>query len=524
MTERHLYDLIVRISVPVLGGEYEIGTGYPVGTDLILTSRHVVQPEKRDSSRLIKVFWQCGHDRAEPEAVDLDPQVIVWLGTDSIDAALVRCPRPEGADRGWGFFANDHVPIGAAWSGAGFATAAKVDEVRRREPFAGTVVGPGDPRDMSLVLSATTYPKATDGWSGASGMPVFVDSRIVGVLKGGLREFHPSALHITPAKDMLANSEFRALIGYDDIDPDEEARRRQGFRSKLTDIISRTPRPFVDVAKQLGLQLTMTIASDHAEFAGRILDMRLEQAVDILREVRQSVLQALRDQPEQARIEADALSEAVQLIVPALYKHAVVWKVRRKKGEVEAGLIEVNAHHSTVAEILMAGADGRQTEFQPRQNINQFPEGRLSLPQAPEGGFDKDGETAAANLLKHLHWKFQPGEPTDLCDAADKFMIWRFYTQKQTGAKGWTREEERILAKKSLVSQTSQLKKTFYLLFRPPDDAAERQKIESQVRDVCKYYPGLVCLAMSEDFDIAQEEYDHLLAFCPMLPVAEELP
>ena len=480
MTERHPYDLIVRISVPVLGGKYEIGTGYPVGMNLILTSRHVVQPEKRDSRRQIKVFWYCRHDRAEPEAVDLDS--IVWLGTDSIDAALDRCRRPEGADRGWGFLSNDHVPTGAPWSGAGFATAAKVNGVRKREPFAGMVIGPGDPRDMSLVISATTYPETTDGWSGASGMPVFIDRGIVGVLKGGLHDFNPNALHITPVRDMLANSEFRALIGYDD-----QAGRRVEARDKLIATIGTELAAFKGVGRKLGMPATW----------GLEVDQSVETLVDhLLKTPLEDALAALRQAQKDHR--TARILDVTQILTPMLYDYAVVEGIRSQWVGAEAIPIMVPAHLGTVAEIIMAGADGRETCFHPPKNDSQFPEGVWSLPHVPEGGIDP-GRTAAADAFRqHLAAKFVPEKSAAWRDSLLNYLSSSFYEPDRGAAIPPEGTLKAIICDR-LESEREETGATFYLLFRLPADEEERQGMRVMIEAIQRDFPPIVCLILNDD-------------------------
>src|SRR5512144_1200819 len=91
-------DLIVAVFAPTKGTGTRsgcVGTGYPVTEDLILTSRHVVEPENRDDRAQILVRWF--HDQpANGKSPGWIPiTALVWTGQGNLDVALIRCPRPE---------------------------------------------------------------------------------------------------------------------------------------------------------------------------------------------------------------------------------------------------------------------------------------------------------------------------------------------------------------------------------------------------------------------------------------------
>ena len=58
--------LIVIIFAPTTStNKGKIGTGYPIAEDLILTSRHVVEPEQRDSNYPLRIRWHHLSDKQE---------------------------------------------------------------------------------------------------------------------------------------------------------------------------------------------------------------------------------------------------------------------------------------------------------------------------------------------------------------------------------------------------------------------------------------------------------------------------
>jgi hypothetical protein len=92
-------DLIVAIFAPTTTGKNTgvVGTGYPVGEDLILTSRHVVEPENRNPRVPIRIRWFYDKPTSgeAPGWVQIEKADLVWIGEGNLDAALIRCRRPE---------------------------------------------------------------------------------------------------------------------------------------------------------------------------------------------------------------------------------------------------------------------------------------------------------------------------------------------------------------------------------------------------------------------------------------------
>ena len=102
-------DLIIAIFTPTKGGKSGakgrisgvVGTGYPLTDDLILTSRHVVVPENRDQRGKIRLRWFYDKpaDAGAPAWIPIDEDDLVWVGKGDLDAALVRCRRPQSLRR-----------------------------------------------------------------------------------------------------------------------------------------------------------------------------------------------------------------------------------------------------------------------------------------------------------------------------------------------------------------------------------------------------------------------------------------
>ncbi len=82
-------DLIVAIFTPTKGSSStkcairgNFGTGYPLSDDLILTSRHVVEPENRDRQAKIRIQWYFDKPTGgEPTGwIPIEKDDLVWTG------------------------------------------------------------------------------------------------------------------------------------------------------------------------------------------------------------------------------------------------------------------------------------------------------------------------------------------------------------------------------------------------------------------------------------------------------------
>ena len=178
-------DLIVAIFVPTTGrGKMPgiVGTGYPVTEHLILTSRHVVEPENRNHRAQMRIWWFYDKPATSksPGWTPIKKDDLVWVGEGDLDAALIRCPLPEYLRRFAVGRLVERMPTeGERWHSAGFARANKRADVREPGKFGGTLRSMAE-GDWFFELLEDAKPIAEDQWKGVSGMPVFVGSEIPG--------------------------------------------------------------------------------------------------------------------------------------------------------------------------------------------------------------------------------------------------------------------------------------------------------------------------------------------------------
>lgn len=165
--------LIAKITVPRTDGEKRIGTGFPIGRDLLLTARHVVLFDKRDVSKPIKVEWP---DLPDSE-LTLQTIDLAYDGGNQFDVAVIRCTVPNGLKIPpvTDLMDNQKIVSRDSWESAGFP---KIENFAKTGPTGifGTDL---EKMEIALTLDDTINPQIAkangieNGWGGMSGAPIF---------------------------------------------------------------------------------------------------------------------------------------------------------------------------------------------------------------------------------------------------------------------------------------------------------------------------------------------------------------
>ena len=501
------------------GGQGQIGTGYPVGPDLILTARHLLDPagpDRRDIRYPIQVRWH--YHREHREHRDADPDGWIAIRDDAVicpeaadlDAMLLRCPRPERA-LGWGIVSEeaptDHTP----WSSEGFPNAGDYQGLRHPCSFGGTCFSKA-PAENYFELEAAAPPQAEDDWRGASGMPIFVGRRIVGVAQRVPRKFGAERLHATPCWKLRADPRFREALGVDD-----RQRRVAQARRELATLLAAHVGGLAALAAALDRESELVGLADAAAKANRLAAVVLEEtdirrAIEALRKAHRTLLAEAGPQA------SEPLVTAACLVVPALFDQGVILHA---KGMQDVALVPLPAGTCTAAELIMAGVDGRPTWFRARVHEHDRPAGALSLPLHPEGGIGVDAGLA---LAEHLGRKLSPGREVlqGLRTAIDDYLLNIYANPEPTAPR--RRADLIRLASQELAMLRKDMDQTLYMIFPLPDDPAERAPIEALVADLKRDYHAIAFLGL--DPGVSQELADRELLgpFCRMLPLKPPAP
>lgn len=518
--------LLIAVFVPTTnerGEDFkgEIGeraTGYPVGKDLILTARHVLHPKppnRRDSRYPVAIRWHCFRSGDDVDWIDISDDDIVWESQGELDAALIRCPRRPPDAVGWGIVSHERPRDGTQWISEGFPRAAKYGNRRNPSSFIGKTCSKA-PNEPYFELTVDAAPEDEEGWKGVSGMPVFVDHKILGVVRSVPPNFSAKKLHATPAWKLREDDAFRRWIG-----DDKQAAHFKKTRSKLVELFRRSPDAIDAIQRELPDIADKMIGLDKGRKADDLVEHLLNTDI-------RTAIQALRDAHrsfceddgggERNRCDADMLVALSQLIVPALYDYGVVRWVGSQHGDGSAALVLLPTCTKTVAEIIMAGADGRATRFRHREDEDDQPEGELNLPRMPESGIDDDNVEARTALQRHLNKKFNLGECDAFRRAVDDYLLATFPRR----ARGGSEMKDRIKFTADLLeSKRRDSGQTFYMIFDLPNDVEGQNAMRAMVASLKRDYSALAFLCLDDSSEREREEMKLVDPFCRMLPLKE---
>ena len=166
--------LVAKISVSRLDKLTRTGTGYPIGDNLLLTARHVVEFAERDKTKPLTVEWlELGKE------IVIEPQAFKFIydGGEQLDVVLLSCSLPEKVAGAVTHDVLERQKINTKnnWETLGFPQVHGFDAKDATGIFG---VDQGS-RTISLTLDDTINAavlKANgieNGWGGMSGAPVF---------------------------------------------------------------------------------------------------------------------------------------------------------------------------------------------------------------------------------------------------------------------------------------------------------------------------------------------------------------
>ncbi|MBF0631366.1 MAG: hypothetical protein HQL89_10305 [Magnetococcales bacterium] len=483
---------VVLISVPSKDGLAELATGYPVVPNLILTARHVLETKDRDNQKPIKAKWWYHKPKVDGDQgwLTLADDAIVWRGEGELDAALLRLPEKEWTPKESLFLSSDRPSEDTRWASEGFPHVARRKELPKAASFQGRVYSKAD-AEPCFELSEDANPDREEGWKGVSGMAVFVRRKILGIVRSNPTGFNSARIHAVPSWKMLEDSDFRKAIGYDD-----KQKRINEYRGRLMGKIKNSFDIIDSVARGLIKNDTWSGASPEKK-VGILADCLLEVSFhDMLKAFNTAWLNAVENGEAN---HADVLYDVFMLLLPALYDHGVIEGVRIDKKKNKALLVDVPAFHATVAEIVMAGVDSRETRFRPRERETQFPKGVLQLPDAPDSGFGSQ-DKFINDLNHHLVNKFYDEEPGEqVRDLYEKLPVVLDYLKDERDAG----------------------KRTSYLAFLMPSDSNKQTEIRKMMEYISEKYP-IACLALNDDIQLKKFEVGQYNSVRRMVPLKDK--
>jgi len=404
-------DLIVIILAPTLNENGEsrdwnygsIGTGYPVGDDLILTSRHVVMPEGRNNHHPLYIRW---HYLVEAESEKngwqkLSEDAIVWSGEGDMDIALIRAVRPEKSKNRLGGTLSFSKPLqGENWYGSGFPKATRIDVVREPGEFSGTVESMADNANF-FEVNVTSSPEENHLWKGASGMPVFLDDgKIYGVVRSVPDNFSAQKLKVVPLWKLKQNEGFRQCLngGQEEGYLDE---LKEWFKPIFVKCIERS----VSIEKK-----SLKISNDFLNPSSDILDVKQLADALIYAEPNKRVAfveELFGEFEESGNSEENLVLHQISVLMLSLIFPSDGRMVKAIR-ESREGIIESETAGNIDTEIAMALADKKSPDIQYQGGSASFPYNVSS--KASRCGLDERHEKAIDDVSAYLVNKHVPGD------------------------------------------------------------------------------------------------------------------
>lgn len=486
------------------------GTGYPVAEDLILTSRHVVAPENPNTPARIEVKWFYDQpaDKKSPAWTKAD---LVWTGAGDLDAALIRCPRPAYLRA----FPLDRLierkpTKDESWESSGFALASKRGKVRKPGEFGGTVRSMADAAPFFEVVEnappagTPQEPITQEQWGGASGMPIFVASGILGVLCQIPPKHGNKKLEVVPAWLLLRDEGFRKALGID-----EQCKRLESARKLLRRLLERSDAATGDFAAELGLP-----CGDIPKCREQVIERLLVEKLPLERLFELALSVQRRRRGNQDRAGGQVAQDLMLTILPAIHDAAVVSDVRRRKSDRSVCPLPLPTKLRTLAEIIMAGADHRAASLRPQQSRQADPEGVASLPEPPESGRDPDGKQFSRDWRIHLLETFD-ANPDRFENTFKDYLKERFIPSHLRSPCADISEQElldTIAAQLRLEAESDDGGLTYYFIARMPSNPEAREKRESVLAQLKRTFPHIAFLRLAggEPLNVEWERYSQL--------------
>lgn len=373
-------DMLIRIFASTSKGDNKgaIATGYPVAKDLILTARHTLYDKQGKLFPNIEIKWHYLHQE-KGDAYDWKDATLFECGLDKKwDVVLLHCPFPERIDyrcRLQAFNPREELN----WESSGFSDAGKGGN-KMPTALGGTVYLAADGDDL-LELKENTGAETESSWSGISGSPLFIagSHRIAGVILEIPTDFKAKRIYATPTWKILENPQFLKAITLDSTHREESLKR---VHRHLLKQLKNNADVYDDLAEDLNINDDEL--SDENRYPA-LIDKLLTLTVNQLITHFNTVLEQMYDDDELKKA-TFIRDKFLYYIIPIVFDQQIIQQVCEAS---QSFVCALDIGTKTVAEIVMAGKDGRSIRF--REGSGQkAPEGQWLIDIPPECGLDKN--------------------------------------------------------------------------------------------------------------------------------------
>jgi hypothetical protein len=471
------------------------GHGTSIAEDRILTARHVLFGDRCDETADFELRWHHWRDSGKPAGQwqRVSRERIISAGSDALDAAVIAHPFATEVNTYFPLTARNHA-TGACWESEGFADVGKrEDNSREAVPMRGSTYRYASrARDAWLDVAA---PTVSAQWKGASGSPVILLSQVAGILTEVPAGFAGGRLKALPAARLLADKRFREAIGYR-----AGADRGAALVAMLESVRDRHSRAIG--ALECGIEGTGgALWRDPAKPVDALAEALSDCNVTELLRFAYRAIAALK--PKHAE-DARVLGELVQRLLPILYDHTAVDAVRARVDDPSAVLVGLPVATAYVAEAVMAGADGRETRWQPPRPRREM-EGSLCLPNTPNDGIDPNGERKLESFREHLRRKLCVNQLTEF-ESAFYRCLSEFITDDERARFAADEQDELYGAAADELAYLAQQNSRYYYLFQLPREPEHRDQVLATLARLKGKFPAVAFMELALDGKLLRAE------------------
>ena len=347
----------------------KMGTGYPIAKDRILTARHVVLPNNKKPTKIEARWPQAGGDSAWQPAEVLWPQNAE--DGSRLDVAVLETTFPSDID--WRYLSSARPTDDMDFASESFAFAGSLR---------GKIHSAADTKDH-FFLSVEAPPTIKDGWQGASGGPVMVAGRLLGVLVECPINFGQKLLKAIPTWKLLELSSFVAAAGYKTYE-----QRREKMRNELA---GRLEKMDDDVRKKLADYLKLSDARP-AALADNLCLLDIDALLDAFDQVHYELYEEGQKQA------AENLFDIVKVVAPKVADHAIVSKITNANTGLSFLVWDLPVRTRNLLELVMAAADDKPLRYQPPESEFAFSKSTQILDDFPDFSVDPNQKADGIRL------------------------------------------------------------------------------------------------------------------------------
>ena len=372
-------DLVAEITLidSETGETCSAGTGYPISADRIVTAAHVLFDEDTHqflcNSPKVTVSF---HGEQFPDSIKTDVES-VWNGFEvaSVDAAVLRCVFPRNVLPDHEFPSGPLKEAGIRWHSRGFSSGGDEHELLDSVEGSMPTSSSGDPTvNLSSDQSKVDWKK----WKGVSGAPVFRADRdsdlgkplFIGLITDYSDIDRDDHFTMVPMWKLLGLDGFADAIGPERLRSAEHHAKLAELRKRIHDRLVQLA-PMGPVAELYRKEMKHECSAAVESLMGTPLDQVSENLYALQRKI--------------AKLEDDSRVTALRIIAevqdclfPLRFCETTVAAIRSRLRPGSGVLVKGAVFRASVAEILLAAAEGRQARFQ-LSGEETDPQGVLSL-------------------------------------------------------------------------------------------------------------------------------------------------